>query len=175
MLAGELGRQRIVWVGFDTLESTWPLARFVPDLHRQRGRLAQSRRHPIKTIRAWAAGDPFRLTLAEPAKTAEVRLPDGATRKLELDPKARELVFGDTGKQGVYRLTVGTNETVFCANLLDPAESDIRPRDELDFGKFGNVSATRMKRASLELWRWIAAAGLAVLLFEWWYYHKRTA
>jgi hypothetical protein len=25
------------------------------------------------------------------------------------------------------------------------------------------------------LWRWIAAAALAFLLFEWWFYHKRTA
>jgi len=32
-----------------------------------------------------------------------------------------------------------------------------------------------MRRANLEIWRWIAAFGLAVLLFEWWYYHRRTA
>jgi Ca-activated chloride channel homolog len=25
VLAGELGRQRIIWIGFDTLESDWPL------------------------------------------------------------------------------------------------------------------------------------------------------
>ena len=25
MLAGDLGRQRIVWLGFDLLESNWPL------------------------------------------------------------------------------------------------------------------------------------------------------
>ena len=33
----------------------------------------------------------------------------------------------------------------------------------------------RVKRANVELWRWIAAAALAFLLFEWWFYHKRTA
>ena len=78
-------------------------------------------------------------------------------------------------KQGTYRLRLGTNDTVFCVNLLDAAESDTRPRSELDFGRFGSVAATATKRANLELWRWIAAAALAVLLFEWWYYHRRTA
>ena len=59
---------------------------------------------------------------------------------------------------------------------MDAAESDIRPREELPLGKFGaGVAATRMQRANTELWRWIAMAGLAVLLFEWWWYHKRTA
>jgi hypothetical protein len=26
----------------------------------------------------------------------------------------------------------------------------------------------------MELWRTIATLGLVVLLFEWWYYHRRT-
>jgi hypothetical protein len=37
------------------------------------------------------------------------------------------------------------------------------------------VAASTLRRANQEYWRWLACAGLAVLLFEWWYYHKRTA
>ena len=94
---------------------------------------------------------------------------------MSLDPNGQELVFGDTAKQGVYHLAIGTNEMVFCVDLLDSAESDTHPRAELNFGKFGNVAATTTRRANLEIWRWIAALGLAVLMFEWWYYHRRTA
>jgi Ca-activated chloride channel family protein len=174
MLAGELARQRIVWAGFDPLESNWPLkisfpifvANVVDWLNPASIQAAQL------LVRA---GDPFRFALSQSAKSAEITLPDGSKRTLELDAKAREMVFGETGKQGVYRLNVGTNQAVFCVNLLDSAESDTRPREELDFGRFGNVSATKLKRANLELWRWIAAVGLAVLMFEWWYYHRRTA
>ena len=174
VLAGELARQRIVWVGFDVLDSNWPMRVSFPIFVAN----AVDWLNPA-SVKAGEllvqAGDPFRLTLGAPTSSAEVRLPDGVARKLEIDPKATELMFGDTARRGVYQLSVGTNTTTFCVNLLDAAESDTRPRSELDFGRFGSVAATGTKRANLELWRWIAAAALAVLLFEWWYYHRRTA
>jgi Ca-activated chloride channel homolog len=174
VLAGELARQRIVWVGFDVLDSNWPMRISFPIFVAN----AVEWLNPA-SIQAGQllvpAGNPFRLALEGSTTSAEVRLPDAVTRKLELDPKASELMFGDTARRGVYQLTAGTNTTTFCVNLLDAAETDTHPRSELDFGRFGTVSATTTKRANLELWRWIAAAALTVLLFEWWYYHRRTA
>jgi hypothetical protein len=120
------------------------------------------------------AGDPFRLNLVEPVTEARVTRPDGTTVTLEIPPDAREIVFGDTEERGVYRMRMGTNETVFAANVLDSMESNTQPRESLDFGRFGEVEATAVRKANLELWRWIAAAALAVLLFEWWFYHRRT-
>jgi hypothetical protein len=58
--------------------------------------------------------------------------------------------------------------------LLDSAESNIKPRDELQLGKYTKVTATTVQRANLELWRTIAGLALLVLLIEWWYYHRRT-
>jgi hypothetical protein len=63
---------------------------------------------------------------------------------------------------------------VFCVDLLDKDESNIRPRDELHLGKYTTVGATSLQRANMELWRTIAAIALAVLALEWWYYHRRT-
>jgi hypothetical protein len=173
ILAGELGRQRIIWIGFDVLQSNWPLrvsfpifiANAVEWLDPANARSGQLL---VK------AGDPFRLALLEPQSSAEVTFPGGATKSLKLDPTANELVFGDTYRQGVYRLRLGTNDTVFCVNLLDAAESNIKPREELQLGKYTKVSATTQKHANMELWRTIAALGLLVLLVEWWYYHRRT-
>ena len=102
-------------------------------------------------------------------------LPGGTVKSLTLDPTANELVFGDTYHQGVYHLLLGTNQTDFCVNLLDAAESNIMPRDELQLGKYTKVTATTLQRANLEIWRTIASFGLLVLLIEWWYYHRRTA
>jgi hypothetical protein len=91
-----------------------------------------------------------------------------------LGTDANELVFGETYRQGVYHLHLGTNDSVFCVNLLDAAESNIKPRDELQLGKYTKVAATTVERTNMELWRTIATLGLVVLLIEWWYYHRRT-
>src|SRR5439155_256023 len=95
-------------------------------------------------------------------------------RVLDVDEKANEIVFGDTFKEGVYQLHAGTNDTKFCVALLDADESNIQPRGELKFGEFTRVTATTVQRTNKELWRTLAAIGLAVLLFEWWWYHRRT-
>ena len=172
LIAGEIERKRVVWLGFDTLQSRWPyfisfpifIQNVMEWLNPASGNASQL------TIKA---GDPLRLSLAEPVSGAQITAPDGAVKNLSLE--SREVVFGDTTKQGIYKLRAGTNDLSFCVNLMDAAESDIRPREELPIGKFGaGIAATKLQRANMELWRWIALAGLAVLLFEWWYYHRRT-
>jgi hypothetical protein len=114
--------------------------------------------------------------LDESTSSAQVTTPDGSVRAVPVDKAAREIIFGETAQQGIYKLHAGTNQITFCVNLMDAGESDIHPRDELPIGKFGaGIAATKLQRANTELWRWIALAGLCVLLFEWWWYHKRTA
>src|SRR5258706_5469756 len=173
ILAGELGRQRIVWIGFDILESNWPLRVSFPIFIAN----AVDWLNPANAKGGQLlvkAGEPFRLGLTEPVSSAQITLPSGQTKSIAMDAKASEFVFGDTFKQGTYRLRLGTNDTVFCVDLLDAAESNIKPRDELQLGKYSKVSATTLHRANMELWRYIAALALLVLLFEWWYYHRRT-
>ena len=174
VVAGELYRRKVVWVGFDILQSTWPLrisfpifvANAIDWLNPSASRNAEL------MVRA---GEPFRFPIEQPISKAELTTSDGQRRTIPVEPGARELIVGDTYRQGVYRLSAGTNDVTFCVNLLDAAESNLTPREELPFGKYSKVTATAVKRANVELWRWIAAGALAFLLFEWWYYHKRTA
>ena len=174
LLAGELNRQRIIWIGFDTLQSTWPLrisfpifiANAVEWLNPASDRAAQL---SIKS------GDPFRLAMAEGVVSAEITLPDGTTRTRAVDSSRRELLFGDTQKQGIYRVKSGTNEVVFCANLLDNLESDTTPRPAIHFGSYAKVASSTTRQANLEVWRWFALTAFLILMLEWWYYHRRTA
>jgi Ca-activated chloride channel homolog len=173
ILAGELGRQRIVWIGFDTLESNWPLRVSFPIFIAN----AVDWLNPANTENAQLVikpGDAFRLALGHPEKTAQVTLPGGVTRTINLNLQANEFVFGDTLRQGVYRVKVGTNDTAFCADLLDPLESNITPRETLQLGRYTKVTATTLQRTNMELWRTIAGIALSVLMFEWWYYNRRT-
>lgn len=174
IFAGELGRQRIVWIGFDTLASNWPLRISFPIFIAN----AVEWLNPANAKGGQLlvkAGEAFHVGLSHPEKTAQVTLPSGETRTLALDANANELVFGETFKQGTYRLRAGTNDMVFCVNLLDAAESNIKPREELRLGQYTKITATRVQRANLELWRSIATIALCLLLLEWWYYHRRTA
>jgi hypothetical protein len=173
IVAGDPGRRRAIWIGFDPLRSTWPLRVSFPMFIQN----AVEWLNPAADISSQLLlrpGETFRLPLAQAVAKAEIVLPDGARRELPADKDARELVFGDTARQGVYRLTAGTNTTTFAVSLLDSSESNTKPRAELQLGKYAKVEATKVQRANLELWRSIAALALAVLLFEWWYYHRRT-
>lgn len=174
LLAGELGRQRIVWVSFDSLGSTWPLRISFPIFVAN----AMEWLNPAAVNASQLnvqAGNPFRLALHDNAASAEIRKPDGTVLPWEINQAKGEIVFGDTGARGIYQLRAGTNQVAFCVNLLEPAESDTTPKTEIQFGKYARAASAEFRRANLELWRWIAAAGLAVLMFEWWYYHRRTA
>ncbi|HWY73984.1 MAG TPA: BatA and WFA domain-containing protein [Verrucomicrobiae bacterium] len=173
MVAGDLGRQRIVWVGFDSLESYWPY-RFSFPIFIQNAVDWLNPANAKNSQLLVHAGDAFRLGLSEPETSAQVTLPDGTVKKLTIETNANEVVFGNTFKQGIYRMRVGTNDTTFCVNLLDPAESNIKPRTELVLGQYTKVAGTTLQRTNMELWRSIAAVALLVLMFEWWYYHRRT-
>ena len=174
ILAGEVAKQRVVWVAFDAMYSTWPLRIsfpiFVANVVEWLNPAAASASQLL--VRA---GEPLRVSLFENITTATITLPDGGKRQVPVDAKARELVFGDTAHQGIYQLQAGTNKTSFCVNLLDAAESDTHPQEELQFGKYTRLKAAALSKANLEIWRWIAFAGLVVLMVEWWYYHRRTA
>jgi len=174
VVAGELGRQRIVWIGFDTLQSTWPLRVSFPIFVANAVEFLNpaTARSDLLHVRP---GDAFRMPLAGPVADATVTLPDGKARTAPVTPQAVEFVWGDTASQGIYKARLGTNEVLFAANLLDPAESDIRPRETLEVGRFNQVAATTRKDANLEHWRWFALAALAVLMGEWWWFHRRTA
>jgi hypothetical protein len=173
IVVGEVDQRRVIWIGFDTLQSNWPQRTAYPVF-------MYNAMEWLNPFSAGAepfmvgAGQPFRFGLKTAVDAAELTLPGGTPMRLPLDPGTRELVVSDTFRQGLYHVTAGTNHMRFCVNLLDSFESNITPRDELPFGKYEIVAATTLKRANLELWRWIAVAGLAVLLFEWWFYHRRT-
>jgi Ca-activated chloride channel homolog len=175
ILAGEINQRRVVWIGFDALQSTWPLRISFP-IFIQNALEWLNPASGTASQRTIKAGEALRLPIDQSITTAQVTAPDGTVKTIALEKTAREIVFGDTTRRGVYQLRAGTNDLPFCVNLMDAGESDIRPRDELPLGKFGaGIAATKMQRANTELWRWIALAGLAVLMFEWWWYHKRTA
>ena len=166
---GENDANRCVWVGFNPLDSTWPLRVSFPIFIAN----AIDWLDP-KIVTNLSAGEPFSMRMAEKGSAVVVTLPDGEIVETSTMGNG-EFVFADTFQQGVYHAKYGTNEISFCVNLLDAAESAIESRDVLKFGKYGRVEATLQLDADKELWRWFAITCLLLLVFEWWFYHRRTA
>jgi hypothetical protein len=121
------------------------------------------------------AGEPLRFDLPEDHGPVSVRPPGGGWQDLPLEAGASEAVFGATDRQGVYGLRWGTNEVTFVVRALDAAESNSTPQPEIRIGRFGGTPPTTLRSANLELWRWFGGLAFAVLMFEWWWYHRRTA
>ncbi|MFN0069728.1 MAG: BatA domain-containing protein [Limisphaerales bacterium] len=174
LLAGELGGRRVAWVAFDLLQSTWPLRVSFPlfianAVEWLNPAVVRGERLQVR------AGDPLRIAAPAAGGTVELTLPGGGTRTLTADAGAAELVFGDTARAGLYTVRAGTNSAVYAVHALDAAETATAPRDTLPVGRFGGTQAAAPVKANAELWRWFAAVALAVLLFEWWFYHRRAA
>jgi len=174
VIAGEKGRQRLVWVGFDSLQSTWPLRVSFPIFMANAMEWLNPQQADASQF-TLQAGHAFRQPLFGTVAEATVTLPKGDKKEIKLGEQAKELIWSETYKVGIYKANYGTNETSFTVNLMDPAESDITPRSQVPVGAQGTASASVTKRANLEYWRWFVMAALAVLMFEWWYYHRRTA
>jgi len=174
VVAGEAGRQRVVWIGFDLLASSWPLRVSFPMFIAN----ALEWLNPA-TLRAEQrnvrAGEPMRLDVPSGTTQVDVRPPGADWQAVAVDSGAAEFVFGGTDRQGIYGVRWGTNETAVVVRALDVQESNAAPRKEIQMGRYGGAVATTMRSANLEIWRWFAAAAMAVLLFEWWFYHRRTA
>ena len=166
---GENDANRSVWVGFNPLDSTWPLRVSFPIFIAN----AIDWLDP-KIVTNLSAGEPFSMRMAEKGSAVIVTLPDGEIVETSTMGNG-EFVFADTFQQGVYHAKYGTNEISFCVNLLDAGESAIESRDVLKLGKYGRVEATLQLDADKELWRWFAITCLLLLVFEWWFYHRRTA
>jgi len=174
ILAGELNRRRIIWIGFDTLQSTWPLRISFPIFIANAVDWLNPASEKASAL-AVKAGEPLRVALSETSTSAEIILPDGSTRTRSVDANRHELLFGETQKQGVYKVKEGTNQITFCVNLLDNLETDTTPRNEIQFGAYTKIASTTRRQANLEIWRWFALTAFFILLLEWWYYHRRTA
>jgi hypothetical protein len=60
----------------------------------------------------------------------------------------------------------------FAVNLFNPSESAIRPAPIIRLGRVEVTAAVRDELGQYEIWPWLAALAFALLLIEWWVYHR---
>jgi hypothetical protein len=103
----------------------------------------------------------------------EIRLngPEGS-RTIKL-PEAGEFVLPPLDRVGLYTLDVPVpGYDKLAVNLLDPNESNLIPSAQPP-GDIGDTQVTT-GRARVELWWWLAALAVPLLLVEWFVYTRRV-
>jgi hypothetical protein len=89
-----------------------------------------------------------------------------------------KFTFNGTEQTGVYTMDLGNGNTRrFAVNLFDPAESDIRAKagQVIKIGYVDVAAKAGWETSRREIWQSLLAAGLFVLLAEWYIYGLRIS
>ena len=126
---------------------------------------------------SYRPGMPVTLDAPDSRTGLDVQIPSGAT--VQLPPSSSgKLTFTATDELGVYRVLCGGKLVQqFAVNLLDPAESNIRPPADptIKIGYVEVAGKTGWVAGHRDIWRELVLAGLAVALLEWLVYLRRVS
>lgn len=171
-----VGRSTQLVVGFDVLQSNWPLRMSFPVfMYQALQYLALGSEMDVRE--AFPPGATPTIPLGDVKRVAgdrkEIQLNGPAGSKRVKIPDAGEFVLPALDQVGLYTLDVPVpGYDRMAVNLLDSNESNLIPSDQAP----GNVGVTQTAsgKARVELWWWLVAIAVPLLLVEWFVYTRRV-
>ncbi|MBX9656122.1 BatA and WFA domain-containing protein [bacterium] len=118
-------------------------------------------------------GNPIIFQPRRRAESTTMELPDGSIEKLRPGDDGT-VEFLDTNRTGFYRWRVGDESQTVPVNLFDDNESRIAAAEDVRLGTSESKDVSRDYKSRLELWKWLALAGLGLLVLEWYIYNRRV-
>jgi Ca-activated chloride channel family protein len=175
MVAGQDGDRRVVILPFDLQQSNLPLMSAFPILT---ANLVSYLSPPGVVLSSEIqTGAPETLSPLPQVERVRVATPDD--RVTEFRAGQGPISYATTDVPGLYQvqqIVQGGQQTVdddlFAANLANPEASDIRPRLS-GLSNPGPLDAG-LTILQKELWAILAAIVLPLLLFEWFWFHRRV-
>lgn len=178
ILAVSRGSMQIIHVAFDPMDANWWFLRswvaFVFNAVEYLGQIGKD-----------LAGEGFKpgqaLTARLPAAATEIRIkpPDEPeTQLLPLDPA--QTSWGPIRLCGLHRLSYMSPEEgrrvdlLIASNLLSAEESRIGRAEEIVMGAESIAGTSERQTQYTPLWPWAIGLALAMLMFEWWVYHRKA-
>ena len=178
LLAGEINGRRVAVFPFDLAASDLPLQIAFPVIM---ANIAAW----LSSGSTWVAADeiePGTIVTLLPDARAEsmiVTLPNGETRQLAVTADTGPILFDETSLPGVYVVSTQdsnaepTQSGRFAVNFFEPGESRIAPSNTIDIGQREVSSTSDQTPGRQEVWPYVLAVGLLLLLIEWWItYHR---
>ncbi|MFQ3681941.1 vWA domain-containing protein [Roseiflexus sp.] len=177
LLAGEREGRRIVVLAFALQDSDLPLQIAFPLLISNIiGYLAPGSGLEASQI---APGQPL-VVAVDPAVTAvRVVRPDGRVDTAPI--QGGQAIYADADALGPYLIEQVRDNQVFgqrhfAINLFMPEESRIAPANELSVPQVSGLqqAVTREQVGRQEVWRWLAAAAILIVVIEWLVYQRSS-
>ncbi len=172
VVASDAGGRRSLYVGFGLLDTDFPLQLsfpiFVDNAVHWLTAEGQDTAGGGLNVRA---GQAFTLAAPRPGSRLTLTMPDGDT--LPLDTSTGLATVRAADQTGRYTITGPNMHKSVSVNLLNEAESDVRPRATLDLS--GHAVAARGALLTLaEWWRPLVLLALGLLTAEWWLFVRRS-
>lgn len=121
-------------------------------------------------------GDPIEFRMPEGVDEVIIETPDGRSVR-EGSVAQPDIRFSETEATGIYQISnAATQEPLqmIAVNLLDPVESNLTVRPEMELGYSELKSVTTRVESRTEFWPWLLLVALIVLLIEWVIYNQRV-
>jgi hypothetical protein len=123
-------------------------------------------------LSSFKTGESWRIPVPAGVERAEIETPDHRTVAAPVI-EGRAVMRGM--RAGFYRVRAAGDAQIVAGNLIDPNESQIGPR------AFAGVNGTRATAPTggqvgvrRELWLYLLAGALAIVMIEWLTYHRRV-
>lgn len=177
MLAGEIGGHRSVVLPFDLHQTDLPLqiafpvlmANIVDWLNPGKIMVTENNLQPGSVV-----------VLMPDARISSMTLtfPDGSWKEISNWEQGKPIFFQDTQQVGIYTLKAHDgSESIrterFAINFFNPSESRIEPSGTIIIGQEEIASDESKFLGKREIWPYLLAAGLVLLLIEWWLTYRR--
>jgi len=174
LLAGERNGRRIAILPFSLNDSDLPLQIAFPILMANITDWLNPGR-VFDTPTGLQPGDPVTIVPGASSTAVLIAKPDGTTWTADVGEEP--IFFTETGQLGLYQVTLRDDNGdrpagSFAVNLFNPAESRIAPQESVQVGQVSVDTAVEENIGQRELWPWLAAAALLILLAEWWVHFR---
>ena len=173
VFAGETNGQRIAALTFDLKESDLPLQIAYPILFSNLINYlappsafdSTQSLHPGESLSILPQPNVNKIVVASPSNIGYTLSPNQTT-------------FTQTDELGYYAVNFFTHDSTsveyFAVNLFDESESNIQPRESIQVGRSTVTPIVTQQIGQRELWNWLAALALLILMIEWQVFHRRT-
>jgi hypothetical protein len=195
VFVGETGGRRLAVVTFDLHDSDLPLQITYPILFSNLMQyLARSNQLSVDTNGVTGQADTavdtvkednlqiqpgarILITPHDEVGKIEVVAPDGSIQApVTLNGKT---TFDRTQQVGLYSVRFPDHADIppdqFAVNLFNGDEENILPKTTLFVGQKQLTATTETVLGQREYWPWLAGIGLAILMLEWWLYHRQQS